>query len=228
MESRLWQSFSLCAQWSLLKFLGLRLSLGFLSPLFYGGLIASQDNRAMKMLFVGNSCKNNCFAKYGGCDVHKEYESHFPISIDQINAKIREYAQQHTPVFVYTPDIFSDVYFEPLFKKLEKAEGGHVAVNASVRTLTDKIKNFGEILEHGITEIWLGVESGSLKIRNRYGKPRFTNKEVLAITNECKRYGIKICWYLINGPEDDDRAKLLTYNLMVKGNPSQFRFAKVN
>jgi radical SAM superfamily enzyme YgiQ (UPF0313 family) len=184
----------------------------------------------MKFLFVGGKCSKNCFADYGGCDVHKQHRDEEP-TIQRICFLIGYHMAKHEQVFLYTPDMLSDQYYESVFQKLpkyESTEGPYIAINASVDTMRDKIEDMNELLSRGIREVWLGVESASILTRKRYGKPKFTNKELLDITRKAQDMGINVCWYLIDNPKEDAMAKLFTFELIVRGKPFRVRFAKIN
>ncbi len=197
-----------------------------------GGGCRNITNR--ETIYAGGKCENHCFSHHGGCNasdalITKQQEtceykmaSHevLLIPVDEINEKIEHFTKQGKSVFLYTPDMFSDIYFDPLFKKLPSRNGNtYIAINAGVRTLKDKIKNMRVIKDKGILEIWIGVESADPDIRDKYCKPCFSNQEVIELTQEAKKLGINICWYLVDGKEDNESTRLATYNLIKKGNP---------
>jgi radical SAM superfamily enzyme YgiQ (UPF0313 family) len=197
-----------------------------------GGGCRNISNR--ETIYAGGKCENHCFSHYGGCNASDdiaikqretcEYKTDIHdvllIPLKTINRQIEEFTKQGKSVFLYTPDLFSDIYFETLFKKLPQRNGNtYIAVNAGVRTLKQRRFPFNEIKEKGILEIWIGVESASIHTRNKYGKPKFTNSDVIRITKEAKEYGINICWYLVDGKEDNEATRLATYNLIKECNP---------
>jgi NifB/MoaA-like Fe-S oxidoreductase len=185
-------------------------------------------------IYAGGKCENHCFSHHGGCNASDalaikqqetcEYKtsSHevLLMSMNEINEKIDKFTQRGKSIFLYTPDMFSDLYFETLFKKLPSRNGNtYIAINAGARTLTDHIEDMELIREKGIHEIWIGVESADPEIRKRYCKPDFTNEEIIELTTKAKRLGINICWYLVDGKEDSESTRLATYNLIREGNP---------
>jgi len=197
-----------------------------------GGGCRFMKNR--ETIYAGGKCENNCFSHYGGCNASDdialkqtetcEYKSEnhdiLLLSLKEINDRIEEFTKKGKSVFLYTPDLFSKFYFSKLFKKLPERNGNtFIAVNAGVRTLKQRKYPFEEIKARGIFEIWIGVESAELSIRNKYGKPKFSNKDVIFLTKEAKKYGIEICWYLVDGKEDTAQSRLATYDLIRECNP---------
>jgi hypothetical protein len=193
-----------------------------------------RDIANRETIYAGGKCENHCFSHYGGCNASDslaikqqetcEYKalSHdiLLMSIEDINNEIEYFTKQGKSVFLYTPDMFSDLYFKVLFKKLPSRNGNtYIAINAGVSTLKNHINNMNEIKKKGILEVWIGVESASKEIRDKYSKPDFNNEDVIAITKEGKRLGINVCWYLVDGKEDTEVSRLATYNLIKEGNP---------
>jgi radical SAM superfamily enzyme len=198
-----------------------------------GGSCRTIQNR--ETIFAGGSCENKCFKNHGGCNASNdlvaqkqnqtcEYktEKHdvLLIPIEEINKQIEDFTQKGKSVFLYTPDLFSNIYYDKLFQKMPCRNGNtYIAVNACVNSLVEKQVDFKEIKSKGIFEIWLGVESASKEIRNKYNKPNFTNDDLLRITKQAKEHNINVCWYLVDGKEDTDETKLETFNLIKKGSP---------
>ena len=197
-----------------------------------GGGCRFMKNR--ETIYAGGKCENNCFSHYGGCNASDdvavkqietcEYKSEnhdiMLLSISEINQRIEEFTKQGKSIFLYTPDMFSKFYFGRLFKKLPDRNGNtFIAVNAGVRTFKQRKFPFEEMRSKGIFEIWIGVESADLNIRNKYGKPMFSNADVIKLTKEAKKYEINVCWYLVDGKEDTAESRLLTYNLIRECNP---------
>jgi radical SAM superfamily enzyme YgiQ (UPF0313 family) len=185
-------------------------------------------------IYAGGRCENNCFSHYGGCNASYdiaikqketcEYKTDnhgiMLLSIDEINRMVEDHTRNSKTIFLYTPDLFSKFYFRNLFKKLPERNGNtYIAVNAGVKTLKQRKFPFEEIRSKGIFEIWIGVESADLYIRNKYGKPKFSNSDVKYITEEAKKHGIEVCWYLVDGKEDDSQSRLATYNLIRECKP---------
>lgn len=185
-------------------------------------------------IIAGGWCENHCFSNHGGCNASDDLvpkqetscelkaPSNEPLlmSVEEINKKIEELTAQGKSIFLYTPDMFSDSYFESLFQQLPSRNGNtHIAINAGVRTFRDKIEDMKEIKDKGIREIWVGVESADPNIRDVYCKPSFSNQEVIELTQEAKAVGINVCWYLVDGHKDNDITRLATYGLIREGNP---------
>jgi hypothetical protein len=181
----------------------------------------------MKFLFAGGKCDNNCFAKYGGCNVHKERpEDQKELSWEEVDFRLGKFfGQGEKEVFLYTPDLFSDHYYESIYQHLPCYEGGfgYIAVNAGVRSFIDRKIDPKELIDHGIREIWFGVESGSKFMREKYGKPNFTNAEVAFITKELQRFGIHACWYLLDSKDDSEFSRLAAYELIRECEPYRIR-----
>lgn len=197
-----------------------------------GGGCRNIPNR--ETVFAGGKCDNNCFSNYGGCNASDDvttkaketcelYSNKHDVmfmKIEEINSEIISLTMESKSVFLYTPDLFSDFYFDRLFKKLPDRNGNtYIAVNAGVRTLIDRKIDFKTIYDKGIKEIWIGVESASKDIRDKYSKPEFTNEEVIFLTQNAKLSGINICWYLVDGKEDNNKTKAETFMLIKRGNP---------
>lgn len=185
------------------------------------------------LFYVGGHCENSCFRNHGGCDASSEFEAvktevHCElrmgdkvmiVSIKEVVEAVKNATRKGKSIFLYTPDMFSDVYFSQCFQKLPHSNGNtYIAINAGVRTLFDRA-DWVDILSKGIKEIWIGVESASVNLRNRYFKQEFTNAEALKITADGMKAGINICWYLVDGVEDTDATRLETYRLIKKANP---------
>lgn len=190
----------------------------------------------METVFAGGFCENSCFQRWGGCEASAEFEvvktdAHCEIkpespeilvkSAQQINADIYRIVTRGKLVFLYVPDLFSDTYFKCLFPHLVSRNGStYISTNAGVRTLADKVQgNWPFVFDKGIREIWMGVESASLELRRLYGKKDFTNAEIVDLTKTGREAGINISWYLVDGPEDTDKTRLDTYQLIKEADP---------
>ena len=116
-------------------------------------------------------------------------------------------------------------YYESIYKQLPSYDGGfgYVAINAGVRSFIDRNINPKELIDHGIREIWFGVESGSKLMREKYGKPNFTNSEVIKLTEYIQSFGIHVCWYLLDSKDDTDFSRLATYELVRVAQPYRIR-----
>lgn len=197
-----------------------------------GGGCRIMHNR--ETIYAGGKCENHCFSHYGGCNASDdiavkqsetcEYKTPnkdiMLLTMEEINQRIEELTKDGKSIFLYTPDLFSKFYFQRLFKKLPNRNGNtYIAVNAGVKSLKQKRCPFGEIRAKGIYEIWIGVESADLNIRNKYGKPKFSNEDVLFITENAKTWGINVCWYLVDGKEDHIQSRIMTYELIREARP---------
>ncbi|KKK56716.1 hypothetical protein LCGC14_3061740, partial [marine sediment metagenome] len=194
-------------------------------------------------VFVGGYCENTCFANHGGCEASSELDavktdlhcelkpdSHEPmvLSIAEMMSQIDSAGQNRKSTFLYTPDMFSKTYFRACFLKMPDREGSvSIAINAGVRTLVDSGCDWTEIRKKGITEVWLGVESATKALRDKYCKPDFTNAEVVKLTREGREAGIDVCWYLVDGLEDTDETRLATLQLIKDGDPFRIHIGDI-
>lgn len=182
----------------------------------------------MRIIKAGGKCDNNCFANQCGCNVHTNPECE-ELTVDQVNNRLLFDIYSVEKVFLYTPDMFSEYYY-PLYQKLrlfgadeKPAIPPYISINASVRNFIDRNIEMRDLLEKGIKEVWLGVESGSRRVRDAYNKPPFTNEEVMQITLLGQLHGVNICWYLLDSKEDDLESRLETYHLICVCNPYRLR-----
>jgi len=187
-----------------------------------------------ELFFAGGYCENGCFRDHGGCEASSQFkavktEAHcelkpdddltFPKTMAEINKAIDEATSKGKTIFLYTPDMFSETYLEGILAKLPERNGStYIAINASVRNLVDRV-DWAEVYKKGIREIWMGVESASLDLRNKYHKIPFTNEEVLKVTKEGEETGINICWFLVDGAEDTTETRLQTYQMIKEADP---------
>ena len=188
-----------------------------------------------EMVVVGAWCENECFSQFGGCEasmsgditkptanceLRPEEPTRLSMTIDAVVKAIAESTEKGRELFLYTPDMFQEFYLKECFWQLpDQAERTYLAVNAGVRSFIDSGIGFGELTRRGIREMWVGVESGSPVLRERYGKPAFTNDEVFWLTDEGRKNGVNVCWFLVDGVLDTDASKLETYNLMRRCEP---------
>lgn len=184
-----------------------------------------------ELFYVGGYCENQCFSKYGyceassdvdptkthdTCELKPEYKERDVKPIGVVNAAVAEATEHGKEIFLYTPDMFSDFYFEECFTKLpNRNDRTHICINACVRTLIDKLGyDMLSLKDKGIREVWVGVESANPALRDKYDKPSFTNEELEKLTIAGRISGVDICWFLVDGCEDTDKTRLETYNLI--------------
>ncbi len=190
----------------------------------------------MRQLFVaGTQCDNHCFPHHGGCKaddplVEKKYETceyapeweEYGRSVDMgaLLKAVTNATAKGESIFIYTPDMFSDLYFDAIFKKLpEQSDRTYIAINACVKTFIDRKVGWEALRNKGIKEVWFGVESGARRLRDLYNKLPFTNGEIIGITLAAKDAGVNVCWFLVDGHEDNGDTRLQTFNLIKEGNP---------
>jgi radical SAM superfamily enzyme YgiQ (UPF0313 family) len=93
-------------------------------------------------------------------------------------------------------------------------------IETTVRSLLKTRADFYDFLfKAGIREIWMGVESASLKLRKKYGKPHFENSQLVEITKALGRTGILCGWYLVVGFEDSEESIQATIDLIQEARP---------
>jgi len=199
-----------------------------------------------ELFFVGGYCPNACFQNHGGCEASAEFEAvktdvHCEIKPDsqniltktteEIEVFINGAVKQEKTIFLYTPDAFSEFYFDKFFMALSERNGStYIVINAGVRTLVDRLNNglsWQDIHNRGIREIWIGVESASPYLRHEYHKPFFTNKEVLDVTQKGQEAGINMCWFLVDGSEDTSRTKARTFELIKRADPYRIHIGEL-
>lgn len=199
-------------------------------------------NEKRDLLIVGNRCVNNCFPQHGGCASAKdemlkdslmcELRPEFPEPLihdhmRQIKKAIDRAGEVGKSLFLYTPDMFEEFYFNNVLMKLPKNHGVYLCVNGCVSSFLKRAK-WPELYSRGIREIWFGVESGNPELRNLYNKPEFDNEDLIAITEKGRDIGINVCWFLVDGIEDTAETRLETYHLMVRAQPFKFHFSEVS
>jgi hypothetical protein len=186
-----------------------------------------------KTLHVRNECKNKCFINYQakhtspsacacGCGgtYAKDHEilRSSPIPLIDLNTTILKQKQK---CWLFVLDFFDERNTD-IFKTLKYQNKIELTIEGCVRTFYKNYvaKNLvHELRKKGITEIWLGVESGSEVLRNSYTKPHFTNEQLRECCFHLKKEGIKICWYMVHSEEDTRDTIIETNNLVRECNP---------
>lgn len=79
------------------------------------------------------------------------------------------------------------------------------------------------IWESGIQEIWLGLESANLDLRNKYNKPHFKNEDLLKMLKQLQKVGIRYCFYLVVSLEDTDETINETMAFIKEAKPYKIR-----
>lgn len=195
-------------------------------------------NERRDLLVIGNYCENNCFPIHGGCasskdealkdttmcELRPECDDPFLVSMDQIKNAINNAIGKEHSIFLYVPDMFNDLYFNHILAKLPDNPKAKIAINGCVKTFKEKA-DWEELKRKGIYEVWLGVESGSKKLRKIYNKLPFSNKDIAKITEKGRSIGVNICWFLVDGEEDTQETRLETYTLLREAQPFKFHFS---
>jgi radical SAM superfamily enzyme YgiQ (UPF0313 family) len=199
-------------------------------------------NEKRDLLVVGNYCENNCFPKHGGCASAQDDEIKDVLMcelrpdfdeplisrpLETIIKRKEKCFKEGKSLFLYTPDMFNEFYFEHILSKLPNDQSVYLCINACVNSFL-KRANWQDLYSVGIREIWFGVESGSRQLRDLYNKPKFSNQDIIEITEKGRDLGINCCWFLVDGVEDTNDTRLETYNLLKKAQPFKFHFSPLN
>ena len=186
-------------------------------------------------IHLDNLCRNQCFHGYGGCS--STYERKV-MDIPGVIANIEETLKQDPDVriFLDAPN-FLDVLLlrnfpnEPenqnilLLREIIKAGiKPYLRIETTVDSLLevdDRLDFFDFPRQAGVQEVWLGVESGSPELRDKYSKPSFDNDELAGITKLLHNAGIFCCWYLVVGYEDSSDSISTTEKIIREAQPDR-------
>jgi hypothetical protein len=182
-------------------------------------------------IYLDKFCRYQCFQNYGGCPSSFNREV---IDIRLVVTVIKEAFEKNpkASIFLDAPN-FLDV---PGRRKLPDEEDNqhmlilkeiiklgvkpNLRIETTVCSLVDAPACFYEFLRKaGIREVWMGVESASLELRNKYEKPYFENRQLVEITGALGRAGIRCGWYLVVGFEDSDESIQATIDLIYEARP---------
>lgn len=176
------------------------------------------------VLKVRNECRWNCFENYkqknqslsacdGGCGYISPACHSFLLDENSKDINIDIARISDKKVWLYVLDFFDEMNSD-IFESI-KENNNYLTVEGCVasfyKNYLDKIQ---ELKNKGIKEVWFGVESGNENLRNSYNKPYFNNEQLHQITHMLKDNGIKVCWYLVQGPEDTVDSVLDTNKLI--------------
>jgi len=201
------------------------------------------QNESRDLVIVGNWCPNRCFSNYGECGASDFGEEKTVLMCElrpemkgklisnamlEILSAVKKSTVKGKSVFLYTPDMFNNFYLEAVIEKLPDNPKAYIAVNACVHSFLNAGMSFDELKQKGIREIWFGVESGSVALRQKYNKPSFTNDDISRITDLGRDSEVNICWFLVDGAEDTPQTKLETYQLLREAQPFRFHFSTLS
>jgi len=179
-----------------------------------------------RTIFVDRYCTHDCFSGYGGCGSHNDEPPIINVKklIDAVAKAL--HSNIDTKIFLYTPNFFDPCsgidHLTILQEIAEKNLQPYLRIEATVNSLIRKSPDFYKSLyNYGVREIWMGVESASDELRNKYGKPTFSNYDLEMITGLMQRQGIICCWYLVVGIDDTDDSIEMTVDLVKKLAPDQ-------
>lgn len=170
-----------------------------------------------------------CFKGFGGCPVIARKPK---IDIKKVIKEIKVLIKKKPDVRISldSPNFFdipggaeeNSKHSELLQAIINEGVKGYFCVETTVLSLAEKDKDFFRLLKKaGIQEVWLGVESGSSELRDKYNKPPFTNRQLKTVTAELKQAGIACCWYLVIGTEDTEQTIRQTVDLVKKAKPNR-------
>lgn len=165
------------------------------------------------VLMVRNECRHKCFQNYrspnpsdsrcdGGCGYCRSgyLFSQDPVPLKDLSDVIVE--QKGKPTWLFVLDFFDSINYD-IFAAMSNQRKTPLTLEGCVRTFYHNyLAKIPELVAKGVTEIWLGVESSSEKLRNSYKKPPFTNEQLAEIMAKLQTAGIDVCWYMTTGPED--------------------------
>jgi hypothetical protein len=182
-------------------------------------------------IYLDNFCQYQCFQNYGGCPSSFNREV---INSRSVITAIEEALEQNPKarIFLDAPN-FLDVpgrralpgeednqHIQILKEIIEKGIKSYLRIETTVCSLLNAQKIFYDFLRQaGVREVWMGVESASIKLRNKYGKPYFENRQLVEITGALGRAGIRCGWYLVVGFEDSDKSIQATIDLIYEARP---------
>ncbi len=187
-----------------------------------------------EIIFIDRFCQQQCFKSYGGCSSFS-YERQV-IDINKIISRIQSILKRKpkAKIFLDAPNFIDVDYRRQIPEETENQHikllraiiksgiKAHLRIETTVYSLIDKKSDFYQLLKDaGIKEVWLGVESGNRKLRDKYNKPSFTNKQLKQITQNLHKEEIFCCWYLIVGFEDTDKTAIETADLIKKVEPDR-------
>ncbi|HLM84163.1 MAG TPA: hypothetical protein VK254_03065, partial [Candidatus Bathyarchaeia archaeon] len=177
-------------------------------------------------IFLDKFCRYQCFQNYGGCPSSFNREV---MNIHLVIQMIREALEKNAKARIFLdapnfldvpgrrrlPDEEDNQHIEILKEIIKREIKPYLRIETTVCSLAGAPVSFYEFLrEAGVQEVWMGVESGSLELRNKYEKPYFTNNQLVEITGAQGRAGIRCGWYLVVGFEDSDESIQETIDLI--------------
>ncbi len=170
-----------------------------------------------------------CFKGFGGCPViARRAEIDIKKIIKEIKALIKK--KPDVKISLDSPNFFdipsgaggTSKHSELLGAIVNGGIKGYFCIETTVLSLAEKGKDFFRLLKKaGIQEVWLGVESGSSELRNKYNKPPFTNQQLETVIAGLKRAGIACCWYLVVSAEDTEQTIKQTVDLVKEAKPDR-------
>lgn len=184
-------------------------------------------------IYLDKFCRWQCFENYGGCPSTIDREV---INISKVIIKIKEALQKDPEVRIFLdapnfldvpgqrrlPDEEDNQYIKILQRISRARIKPYLRIETTVRSLANAGPDFYDFLHRaGIREVWMGVESGSLKLRKKYGKPYFENGQLIGITSALRRAGILCGWYLVVGFEDSEESIQATEELIIEAKPDR-------
>lgn len=185
-------------------------------------------------IFLDDFCRWQCFKGYGACPSTFERQViNIPEIIIQIQGILRK--KPEAKIHLKAPNFLGDLETKKVIPRevesqhikllkaiIEKGIQTYFCIETTVYSLVDRESDFYHFLrEAGIQEVWLGVESGSKKLRDKYNKPPFTNQQLEKITHRMQKQDLFCCWYLVVGFEDSGYTIRKTVDLIKKVKPDR-------
>jgi radical SAM superfamily enzyme YgiQ (UPF0313 family) len=182
-------------------------------------------------IHLDNFCRNQCFKGYGGCPTGFYRDV---INIPEIIDKVKGLIQENPTVRIFLdapnfldvpdrlelPDEKENQHILLLREIIKAGIKPYLRIETTVRSLLDAPTSFYDFLRKaGVREVWTGVESASLELRNKYEKPYFENSQLVEITGALGRAGVRCGWYLVVGFEDSEQSIQATINLIHEARP---------
>ena len=187
------------------------------------------------IIHIDNFCRSQCFEGYGGCS--STYERKV-MDIPGVIANIKETLDhnQEARIFLDAPN-FLDVPLLRNFPNMPENQNilllqeiiktgikPYLRIETTVDSLlevNDRLDFFDFLRQAGVQEVWLGVESGSPELRDKYSKPSFDNDDLVSITKLLHNAGIFCCWYLVVGYEDSSDSIRATKKIIREAQPDR-------
>lgn len=182
-------------------------------------------------IHVDKFCRWQCFQGYGGCPAGIQREV---IDIPKIVEAVKEAVKKDPEARIFLdapnfldvlwqrelPDEMANQHIDILKEIINQGIKAYLRIETSVESILPP--NYYRVMRQaGVREIWLGVESGSRKLRDKYKKPSFENADLIKITRYLRKKGVQVGWYLVVGYEDSNESIDATERLIREAQPDR-------